>query len=164
MRASIFLPLFVLAACSESSGDTPPAVEAEAATQLDAGQWEAASEVTALTAKDEGKPAIDTPAGTKATAAACISEADRKKPAAAVLTGLTDECTYKDFYMGNGRVTATMSCTRPGLGGEMLVSVQGEFTATTLTTTTTLDTYLPESGDVRIDSKVSSRRLGECAA
>ena len=164
MRASIFLPLIVLAACSQSSGDTPPATEAEAASQLDAGQWEAASEVTALTAKDQGKPAIDTPTGTKAAATACVSEADRKKPAPAVLTGLKDECTYKDFYMGNGRVTATMSCTRPGLGGEMLVSVQGEFTATALTTTSTIDTYLPGSGDVRVDSKISSKRLGDCAA
>lgn len=164
MRPLALLPLLLLAAaCSDAGGEAEPA-KAPADTTLAAGQWETTTEVTQLTKLDPGAPKIDTPAGTKASFTSCLPEADRKKPAAALFAGTADKCEYKDFYMARGRLNATLSCTRDGLQGNVLHSIDGSNDADSFEGERSTSTQLVTDGDVRIIAKISGRRVGECTA
>ncbi|HEU0100262.1 MAG TPA: hypothetical protein VFQ67_16005, partial [Allosphingosinicella sp.] len=103
MRAFALVPLLLATACS-AGGEAPKQQEVAAATQLEAGQWELATEVTQFTKSDQGQPKIDAPIGTKETRTVCIAEADAKKPQPAIFSGEKDECSYGDFYMSSGRL------------------------------------------------------------
>ncbi|HEV2746872.1 MAG TPA: DUF3617 domain-containing protein [Allosphingosinicella sp.] len=166
MRALAFVPLLILAACSETDGGGPKQeTKAAAATQLEPGQWETVAEVTRFTQMDKGKPAINTPAGSKATATACVGEAEARKPAPVLFTASEEgSCEYRDFYMSNGRINGSLACKRPGLGGEVMTSVEGTFTADSFEGTSLVETYLYTDGDVKIAAKISGRRVGACAA
>ena len=164
MRFIAFVPLLVLAACSE--GAAPPKQEAKApkAEQLDAGQWEMTTEVTNVSQRDKGTPAIDTPKGSKATVASCVGESDAKKPQPALFASAGSECEYRDFYMQSGRLNATLSCSRAGLSGTIATNINGSFTADSFEGTATTETSLSGDGDVRIDSRLAGRRTGDCTA
>jgi hypothetical protein len=164
VRFTAFVPLLVLAACSE--GAAPPKQEAKApkAEQFAAGQWEMTTEVTNVIQRDKGTPAIDTPKGSKATVMSCVAEADVKKPQPALFASAGSDCDYRDVYMQSGRLNATLSCSRAGLSGTIATNVNGSFTADTFEGTATSETSLSGDGDVRIDSKLTGRRIGDCTA
>lgn len=163
MRSLILLPIFLVAACSDGGG-APQEAKAAADTTMEAGQWETTTEVTRLTTLDGGAPAIDTPAGTKASFTSCIVEADRRKPAPTLFAGEEAECEYNDFYMSRGRMNASMTCEVPGLAGGLVTSVEGSNDATSFEGTVSSSTRLPGSGDVRMASKISGRKIGPCPA
>lgn len=160
MRALLIAPVILFSACS-SPEEAP---EPEAATQIDAGEWEIVTEVTRLTATDKGRPAIDMPVGTRVTGAACVGDSERSKPPPAMFAGPKDKCEYKNFYMARGRLNASLSCTRPGLEGTLMLSVEGNYGAADLQATATLESYLVGSGDVKMASKITGKRTGACAA
>lgn len=161
MRSLMLLPLLVVAACSE--GDSAPK---EAAAPADktmlAGQWEITTEVTRLTQHDDGAPAIDTPAGSKASFTSCIAETERKEPAPTLFAGEKAQCDYDNFYMARGRMNAAMTCKLPGVEGKVVSSVEGTHDAESLEGTITTSTRLAGSGDVTVDTKISGRRVGVC--
>ena len=163
MRTHALFPLLVLAACSNAPTPEQAAPEPEVATALTPGQWEVTAEVTKLTAMDNGSPAINTPAGTKSTVSHCVGAEEVKKPAAELFGGENGgDCQYRNFYMARGRLNASLSCTPEGLSGSVLTTVDGTFTADSLDATSTVETYLASSGDVRISTKVTGHRVGEC--
>ena len=163
MRLIALTPLLILAACSE--GSEPKKADATAAAkQLSAGQWEMTSEVTNVTQRDEGTPAIKVTQGDKTTSSVCIAEADAKKPQAALFASEGSECTHRDMYMSNGRINATLACKRPGLSGEIATLVNGNYTADTIEGTAVTETSLVGEGDVKIESKLTGKRVGDCAA
>ena len=161
MRAFALVPLLLSAACS-GGGEAPKQEEEAAATQLDAGQWELTTEVTQFAKADQGQPKIDAPMGTKETRTACIAGADAKKPQPAIFGGEKDECTYGDFYMSGGRLSATVNCNRPGLSGNVATRADVDFKAKTLEGTLSTTTYLTTDGDVRITRKLTGRHVGQC--
>jgi hypothetical protein len=120
--------------------------------------------VTRLTQQDKGMPRINTPAGTKTVESICIAEAEAKKPNPKLFAGEKNECSYGNFYMSGGTLNATLQCTRPGLDGQLLVTVYGDYQAESFETTLDLSTHLATDGDVNLTSKVTGRRTGECAA
>ena len=163
MRFIALTPLLILAACSE--GSEPKKAEATAAAkQLSAGQWEMTSEVTSVTKRDEGTPAIKLSQGDKSTTSVCIAEADAKKPQAALFAREGFECTNRDIYMSNGRINATLACKRAGLSGDIAMLVNGTYTADTIEGTAVTETSLTGQGDVNIASKLTGKRTGECPA
>jgi hypothetical protein len=164
MRALGFVPLIVLAACSGSSQPPKEKAEAPAAEQLQPGQWEMTTEVTSLTKADQGTPRINTPAGTRLSSSVCVPPAAAKKPPPALFATREDSCTYKDFYMSGGRLNASLDCKRRGLNGQVGMNVNGSYTATTIEGTVGITTYLATDGDVRIESRLTGRRTGECTA
>ena len=164
MRVIALAPLLVLAACSEGAAPTKEDAEAPRAEQLSAGQWEMTTEVTGLTQRDKGAPAIKTPVGSRSTVSSCVAEADVKKPQPALFASERSECSYRDFYMSGGRFNATLGCSRAGLGGTIATNVNGSFTATTFEGNATSETSLSGGGDVRIDAKLTGRRTGDCTA
>jgi hypothetical protein len=164
MRLFALTPLLVLAACSEGA-EAPKQEETKApAAELSAGQWEVTSEVTGLTKRDAGPPAIKAAEGDKTTAGSCVAEADVKKPQPGLFVGKDYDCSYRDIYMSSGRINATLSCQRPGLPGSIAILVNGSYTADTFEGTSILESSLTSAGDVKIESKLTGKRTGACTA
>lgn len=163
MRAIMLLPFLVLAGCSEES---QPAEGTETATaeHIKAGQWEMVTEVTKVTARDKGAPAVKMPQGSKTTTQTCVPEADVKKPPAALFAPEGLKCDARDTYMRSGRVNMTLECTRADLPGDIAIAVNGSYTADTIDATSTIETRLVGEGDQKIDTKTTGRRIGDCTA
>jgi hypothetical protein len=163
MRVLALVPLLLVAACS-GEAEAPKQQEEAAAAQLDPGQWEFTTEVTQFAKADGGEPKIDAPVGSKETRSVCIAEADVKKPQPALFGGEKDECSYGDFYMSGGRLSASVNCTRPGLSGNIGTRADLDFKAASLEGTLSTTTYLTTDGDVRITRKLTGRHAGPCTA
>jgi hypothetical protein len=170
MRQLVVTALLIAAACSDGgAGEAEKqkaAKEAAKKLQLSPGRWETTTEVTRLTQQDKAaKPAIDTPAGTKSTVSACVTPAEAKNPPALLLAGSDAyKCTSSDMYMSGGTLSASLTCTRKGLNGEVRMGVDGSYTAHTIEAEQSLSTFLPGEGDASIVSKLTARRTGECTA
>jgi hypothetical protein len=160
MRTWVIVPLLLAGACSGEA--EAPKKEQAAAERLSAGQWELTTEVTEFSKGDQGTPNIDTPAGTRASSSACIPEADGKKPNPSLFSDARDECSYSNFYMARGRLSASVNCTRQGLDGNISTNVDGSYTADTMEATLRTDTAFSADGDVRFTRKLTGRRVGEC--
>lgn len=164
MRLLAFASLLVLGACSEG-GEKKAAEGDKTKLQLAAGQWQTESEVTAMRKQDEGAPAMKADQGTKMQVEACVAEAEAKKPPAALFAGLENAtCTYQNIYMSRGRLNASMTCNRPGLDGQLLVSTNGTYTDKSFELTSTVNTLLAGEGDISFDTKVTGRHSGACQA
>lgn len=161
----MILGLVLVAGCD---GGAPPAKQVQApkaAQALTAGQWETVTEVTDFASADDGSPAIDTPKGTKLTNSVCVAAGEEKKPPAALLAGAPRyDCRYGNHYMSEGTLNSDLTCTREGLRGQVMIGLDGSYTADTLEFNQSLSTALSGSGDVRINAKVTGRRTGECTA
>ncbi|HEY6916391.1 MAG TPA: DUF3617 domain-containing protein [Allosphingosinicella sp.] len=163
MRAIALMPLIVLAACSGAEADQ----KADTSNlKMEAGQWEAASEVISVDSLDKTPPAIKTAVGDKATEIDCLATADVAKPQPALFVGAdAGECTYESFYMSRGRLNATLGCERKDVEGDIQVSLEGSYTATSYDVTARTQTYLPGPGDVAIGRKVAGKKVAaQCAA
>ena len=161
MRIIAFASLLVLAACSEdAAADQKAKAAADAANlKLAAGQWETTTEITKVTSQDGGTPALKV--ADKSVVSTCVGPEEGKKPAPAVLAGM-EECDYETVYMARGRVTASLSCSKPGLAGKVLVSTEGKYQAESFETSADIQTALSGDGDVRASAKITGRRTGEC--
>ena len=162
MRLFILTPLLMLAACSE--GEQPKKEAESAPKQLTAGQWEMTSEVTSVTQRDKGKPALDATEGAKTTTSSCLAEADLKKPQPAFFVGEEMDCTSSDAYMSRGRANVTLACKKAGLPGDIAAIIHGTYTADSFEGTKAIETSLLGEGDMKIDAKLTGKRTGECTA
>lgn len=162
MRGLALLGLAVLAAC-DSGAEAPKAGPKATATGLSPGQWVTLTEVTDISVKDGEKSAVPVEKGAKSEISTCVAAADAARTAPAVLAGdLPGKCSYQNLYMRAGRVNASLSCTREGISGQLLPTIDGTFTADSFEGNMTLTTYISGSGDAEIKGKVTARRTGEC--
>ena len=164
MRLFMLVPLAALAGCGgegEQKAKAPPRAQA-----LQAGQWESTLEVINFRKTDEGPRArLNMPNGTRATGAACVGGGEGARPPLELFVGPDFEsCRWADnFYMRNGRLVASGTCRRDGVGEvEMTISV--DFTEASYRGTAEMVTRLPTDGDVFIGARTEGRRTGECAA
>lgn len=160
MRAIYFMPLLFAAACG-SGGEAEKNEARPKAANLAAGLWELTSEVTALESLDQGRARIDTPVGTRTTASVCVGSG---RPPSAFFAGEGYRCSYDNYYVRNGRLNVTMRCSREGLSGSVSMLADGRFEADSLEYERELSTALSSDGDVRIASRVTGRRTGDCPA
>ena len=163
MRALALIPLLLASAACSGGGEAPKQEEKATADRLEPGQWELATEVTQFKKTDQGAPKIDAPDGTKATRTVCIAEADAAKPQPGMFGGDKDECTYGDFYMAEGRLSATTNCKRPGLSGNVATRADLNYTGSTIEGTLNTTTFLVTDGDVVFLRKLTGKRVGQCA-
>lgn len=165
MRLLAFASLLVLGACSEGGGEKKAAEPDKGKLELAAGQWETVSEVTDMKKEDEGAPAIKADKGTRMEVSNCVGKGEGKKPPAAVLAGLENaSCEYQSIYMSRGRLNASISCTRPGLSGQILVGTEGSYTDKSFDLASNVRTLLATDGDVSFNSNVTGRQTGACTA
>ncbi|HEY9553466.1 DUF3617 domain-containing protein [Allosphingosinicella sp.] len=163
MRRLALIPLLVTAACSNATGSEQEAPKVEIATALQPGQWEITREITRLVATDNGEQAIERSVGSSTTFSHCLAAADAEKPDATLFAGIEGEtCEYKNFYMSRGRINASLACTSPDLGGQVMRTIDGKFTADSIEAGASADTYFGSYGDVSISARMTGRRIGEC--
>lgn len=158
MRAFVLVPLLFAAACG--GGETEQNKSATKAASLTPGQYEMTSEVTAFQTVGPGEPQINTPVGTRTTEMVCV-ESGRQFPTA-LFAGEGYGCRYDNYYVRNGRMNATMMCTRNGLTGSIPITADGRFEAESFEYSRDLRTVLAGEGDVAISARVTGRRAGEC--
>jgi hypothetical protein len=163
MRALIIVPLCLAAACSDGGGEQNKAEEA--ATAMQAGQWEIVSEVTAFRSTDKATPALKAAVGDKTTAPACIEAGKEEKPPAEMFAGAGYKCDYKDRYMRGGLINVSIECERDALEGKIQMTVEGTYTGDSFQGTVNANSFLSGDGDFAMTSKVTGRRTGPtCAA
>lgn len=139
---------------------------AGAPAKLQPGQWETKVEVTDI-GMPGAPPAVAAQIGrTMKTAAAttvrnCVTPEEAERPQGKLFGATGDECRYRDFTMGNGRVKGTLVCQTPQRGGSMTMTTDGTFTATSFTIRNDMEM---EGGaqPMTMKARVVGRRLGEC--
>ena len=160
MRKLALAALTVLAACSSESGDeAKEGAAAGPATKLNPGQWEITSEVSDITMAYKDVPPPDK-AAMKTTISTCITPEQANRPPAEAFSGSKDgktNCSYENFYMSRGRINASMNC--PGNTG---INIDGNFTPDTMDMNMELATYQGTASDMKMNAKLTGRRIGPC--
>lgn len=148
-----------LAACG---GETKTEVVEEAPAKLAAGLYEVSAEVTQLASTDKTTPVTSLKQGDKQVIKACVS-ADGG-PAPELFGEQGDQCTIKNSYIRNGRLSAQMSCKREGHRGEVMPAMMGSFSKDGFEGEITTMTYFVAEGDYRMTREVKAKRVGDCPA
>ncbi len=159
MRAYSFIPLLLVAACSEGGGGEQKKAEEVPAT-MEAGEWETNWELSSIRSVDKTTPAVKGAVGDKESGKSCIAEAERASPPPQLFAGAGYDCDYKSSYIKNGRINASLDCKRAGVSGQFLMSVSGSYTKDAFEGTVGTTTYLPGEGDFEMNRKISGRRTG----
>jgi hypothetical protein len=132
---------------------------------MEAGQWETSFEVTSIRSTDKTEPALKAAAGDKETGSACIAAGSEASPPGELFAGPGHKCQTQTAYNRNGRINTQLKCTREGISGDVMMTVQGTYTGTSFDGTVETLTYLPGRGDFEMSRKVSGRKTGgTCAA
>lgn len=153
-------PLLALAACG---GEAPVAEQAEVKpAAFPAGEWEIASTVEVLRSTDNTTPATDLKQGETTTTRVCIGE-EGGKPDLAALLPVDDSCSGTSVYARKGRISASYTCNRPNRG-QVMPTMDGQYTADTLTAVISTGTYFSGTGDYALTQKLAGKRLGDCPA
>jgi hypothetical protein len=166
MRSLLLIPLCLVAACSggEGGGGEEKKAEAQAAT-IEAGQWETSFEVTEHRSADQTEPALKAAVGDRETAALCVAEADKATPPPSCSRARATSASTRTAISGTAGINASLDCTRAGITGQLMLSVDGSYTGTTFEATVQTTTYLPGRGDFASMRKVGGRKIGaNCAA
>jgi hypothetical protein len=163
MRNLTILSVCLLAACGGAGGEKK-AEQAQAAT-VEAGQWETSFEVTAMRSTDKTTTALKAAVGDKESGAACIPAGSEASPPGALFAGPGYACATQSSYIRNGRINMSLKCSRPGISGDIMQTVQASYTGTTVEGTVDTLTYLPGPGDFAMARKFTGRKTGAtCAA
>lgn len=161
------MKLFVIvagAALLAGCGQEPPVDNGseQVPAALNPGDYEVTTLVESLRSTDHTTPATKAKADGKAvTNRACIASDGTVEPAMFSEPG--DECRIGNVYARNGRLTLSLSCTRPGAPGMVAQSVSGTFSSDGFDTTVQTATYFTGAGDYAMVRKMTGKRVADCA-
>lgn len=95
----------------------------------------------------------------------CMTEEDAAKNGAEemVKSLAESDCTMNAFNVSGGNVTADMQCAAEG-GGTSTVKMDGTMTAEGSVMTMDMSQEVPNMGATRMKMRVTSQRIGDCAA
>ena len=170
MRASVMVAagagLLALAACSDDSATAPAAKTAAAAEKLSPGEYEVTTKVEDLRSTDNTTPLTKS----KRTAAgaaplvhrACVAADGAMAPDMFAEAG--DSCKVDNSYARNGKINAQLGCERAGAPGNVMHSIDGNFTADGFTATVNTGTYFIGSGDYAMRRAMTAKHVGAGAA
>ena len=131
--------------------------------KLRAGQWEMKTEVNAPGMPAEVAAMMKSQAATATTM--CITEEEANRSDANLFTGKKDEnCTTEGFEAKGGRVKGTITCNAATGEGKMTMEVDGAFQRESYEVTTRMDMQGMGSEAMKMETKVTGRRLGDCPA
>ena len=114
----------------------PPAAAAPSRTRpatkaasVAAGQWELTSRGHRLRRPTRARRRSTRRSAPGRPRAVCV---DASRPPTAMFSGDGYDCRYDSYYARNGRVNATMICSRAGQPGNIPMTADGQFTADTI--------------------------------
>ena len=147
---------------NESAGGT--AASGSGGATMQPGQWEMTTTVARMTVP--GMPAgMNPPMPPPSTTRTCLTEEEARQTSANFLnetTGAGEGCTSQNSSMSGGRIQATVQCNRPE--GQVRMTMNGQYTATTLEMTHTVQTSMQGGQNVEMEARIAGRRVGECPA
>ncbi len=182
MRATHMLPLaaaILLAACGGGDADADGdgsvsgdeiAAEAEGMVQPRPGQYRATLELLEFDAPgvpESAKRQMQEifASGLSEGNSFCMTEADAAAngPEEMVKNLAESDCTMNSFNVSGGTVVADMQC--PGQsGGTSTVHMEGQMSAEGSTMTMDMSQEMPNVGATTMKMRVTSERIGDCAA
>lgn len=157
MRALLIVPLCLAAAACSDGGTENKQAAAETPDTLPAGTWQTKFEVKGFRSADKTTPALKAKEGDKEEATACVTEAQRSRPAPELFAGSGYECTYANSYVRGGIINASLTCTRPELKGQINMTVSGSYDNDSFEATVDGTSYLPGPGDFTMSRKVEGK-------
>lgn len=150
----------VVAGCGEEQVADNGSEQVPAA--LNPGEYEVTTLVESLRSTDQTTPATKAKAEGKAvTHRACVASDGTVEPV--MFSEAGDECRIENVYARNGRMTLTLSCSRPGAPGLVAQSVSGTFSSDGFETDVETATYFTGAGDYAMRRKMVGKRVGACA-
>jgi len=159
-----------IAGCNSADAPKGKQDAAEVASEmkgmnLRAGQWEATYEIVSIDGAGMPPEAMAMMKGNKTSVRNCITPEQAAKPDADFMAGQKDsKCEYRDWSMRGGKISGTMSCAIEGQG-EMVMAMDGSFTRDSYDMVTEMDNPgLPDGMTMKIKSRTSGKRVGDCPA
>jgi len=153
----------LVAGCGSKEPETPQGSE-QVIAAINPGEYEVTTLVQELRSVDHTTPATKSKASAEGddpvTHRACIAPDGTVEPS--MFSEAGDECRIDNAYVRNGRMTMQLACTRPGAPGQVMQSVNGQFTADAFEATVTTATYLTGAGDYSMTRKMTAKRVGDC--
>lgn len=168
MRLNVFATAAAAALLVGCGGeaDAPPEAKAEKAGALTAGEYEVTTTVEALNSTDNTTPAtkavLTKDGDPPITHRACVAEDGKIAPEMFAEAG--DKCGIENSYIRKGKMTMQLNCTREGEPGQVLQSIDGNFTADSFDARVNTGTYLMGTGDYSMTRKMTGKRVGDCPA
>lgn len=161
MKAGWIAAAAAAALVAGCGSEAPKPVVKEKAKALLAGEYELASEVTALRSTDKSTPATRAKIGDKATYRACVAADGTLDQAMFVDKG--DSCTVQNSYVRGGRLSIQYQCRRSG-NGLLYPNIDGNFTADGFEAVVNTGTAFGGDGDYQMGRKLTAKRVGDCPA
>ena len=171
--ALLIISTFALAACGggEKAGDgaandSAAVGSSEAASsemKLEPGQWEVTVETLGMEAPGMPPEAAAAMGGQKVTASNCLTAQEAERPSADLFTGQEkSNCTSNGFSTAGGRIKGSMTCTGgDDMPGTATIEMSGTYGPQSYDISQTM-TSRSEGAEVRIKSRMTGRRVGEC--
>ena len=131
-----------------------------AGAAMQPGQWEMTTTVTRMNVP--GMPAGVNPTPPPNTSRTCLTAEDVRENANFVSESAGEGCTSQNASMSGGRIQATIQCNRPE--GQMSMTMDGQYTPTTLALTQQIRTSMAGGQNVEMDARMTGRRIGDCPA
>ncbi|NNC47729.1 MAG: DUF3617 family protein [Sphingomonas sp.] len=149
-----------LAACGSGGEEAPVEESAAPADALTPGQYDITMEVTSIDTKDEADARTDLEVGSVTNASVCVGD-DGALPADAFAEG-DDQCGIESPYARRGTLRQALRCNRDGEA--VMLNVDGDFTADSVTATVETETFFQYAGDYAMKRSMTATRTGECTA
>jgi hypothetical protein len=124
-----------------------------AAQTMKPGMWEGTSQVTSMSMPNMPAGMKEAMAGKAQTFRYCVRAEDVAKAPEKLFQGSDGRCRYTQFKMTGAKLDAVMQC-QGGMTGRMT----GTYTPTSYAATSDI----AMTGGMKMTSKVSGRRVGDC--
>jgi hypothetical protein len=126
------------------------------------GQWEHKVEVTTIDMP--GMPAAMVDMMKKrstTTVSSCMTKEQAQNPNPKTFSQQKDDnCTFRNFTMRQGKLDATMACK--GGQGEMVMTMAGTYAPEKMDYQATMESGMPGGKTMKMVTKVSGHRTGDC--
>lgn len=167
MRRCLIAALLLIATACGRAEEARPLTEEEVAAELaeldlEPGRWETS---TLILSADGPLPrsVLDRIEGRRTGAASCITAEQAERPSATFLAAQQgSDCTYRDFAVEDGRLSATMTCSGGRLPAAMETRLSGTYAARAYDLDVEMATGGPGGAAMTIRARSTGRRVGDC--